>query len=107
MMVAARSNAEPMPSCTALRGRPATMPAPSHAPAQAAAISKARVVKSTSTICVKMIAWVTVGTTWPTLSVPGINSSGTIFQARNIAVVGANEPMPSVSKKFVTAPMKS
>ena len=52
-----------------------------------------------------MIAWMTVGSTWPTLSVPGICSSGTIFHARNIAVVVANEPMPSVSKKLVTNPI--
>ena len=30
--------------------------------------------------------------------------SGTILKKRNIAVVVANEPMPSVSRKLVTAP---
>ena len=52
-----------------------------------------------------MMAWITVGRTCPTLSVPGICSSGTNFQARNIAVVVANDPMPSVSKKLVMKPI--
>ncbi len=38
------------------------------------------------------------------LSVPGIFSSGTIRRSLKTEVVGANDPMPSVSKKFVTAP---
>ena len=46
-----------------------------------------------------------VGRVWPTLSVPGIFSSGTTFHALNIAVDVAYEPMPSVSKKLVTKPM--
>ncbi len=52
-----------------------------------------------------MNAWVMVGSAWPTFSVPGISSSGTSFRSLKIEVVGANEPMPSVSKKFVTKPM--
>ena len=32
--------------------------------------------------------------------------SGTMLEARNSAVVVAKDPMPSVSKKFVTAPMQ-
>src|SRR5438045_1170923 len=51
-----------------------------------------------------MNAWATVGSVWPTLSVPGITRSGTSFNQRNMAVVVANDPIPSVSKKFVTAP---
>ena len=35
------------------------------------------VVMSTSTIAMKMNACTIVGTVWPTLSVPGISSSGT------------------------------
>ena len=46
-----------------------------------------------------------VGIAWPTLSVPGISRSSTMRINRNSAVVGAKEPMPSVSKKFVTKPM--
>src|SRR5262249_53668437 len=46
-----------------------------------------------------------VGGVCPTFSVPGIRSSGTIFQNLYIAVVGANEPMPRVSKKLVTNPI--
>jgi hypothetical protein len=45
-----------------------------------------------------------VGREWPTFSVPGICSSSTIRFSLKIEVVGANEPMPSVSKKFVTKP---
>jgi hypothetical protein len=37
--------------------------------------------------------------------VPGIISSATTRRNLKAAVVGANEPMPSVSKKFVTKPM--
>jgi len=43
----------------------------------------------------------------PTFSVPGINSSGIIFRNLKIDAVGAKDPMPRVSKKLVTNPMKS
>ena len=46
-----------------------------------------------------------VGRVWPTLRVPGIRSSATSALNFRIAVVGAKEPMPRVSKKFVTKPM--
>jgi hypothetical protein len=51
-----------------------------------------------------MKACATVGSVCPTLSVPGITRSGTSFNQRKRAVVVANDPIPSVSKKFVTAP---
>ena len=51
-----------------------------------------------------MNACTTVGSVWPALSVPGITRSGTIRSARKSAVVVANDPIPSVSKKLVTAP---
>ncbi len=54
-----------------------------------------------------MKACAIVGSVWPTFSVPGIRRSGTILKNLKIAVVGANEPMPSVSKKFVTKPVPS
>ena len=38
---------------------------------------------------------------------PGINSSGTRRKSRNTVVVVANDPIPSVSKKLVTNPMRS
>src|SRR5262245_32893014 len=41
----------------------------------------------------------------PTMMVPGINWSGTRRNSRNNVVVVANEPMPRVSKKFVTNPI--
>ena len=63
------------------------------------------VTGSTATLPMKMKAWVMVGMVWPMLSVPGIHSSFTSFHALNIAVVGAYEPMPRVSKKFVMKPM--
>ena len=40
----------------------------------------------------------------PTSMVCGIRRSGTSLRNLNQAVVGANEPIPSVSKKLVTAP---
>ena len=40
----------------------------------------------------------------PTLSVPGISSSGTSRNSLKSAVVGAYEPMPRVSKNEVTKP---
>jgi hypothetical protein len=59
---------------------------------------------STAIAVVKMMACVIVGSAWPTFSVPGISSSG--IRLRNLiqAVVDANEPMPSVSKKFAMKP---
>ena len=65
------------------------------------------VVMSTSTIAMKMNAWAIVGRACPTLSVPGIFSSGTRRLSLNMDVVGANEPMPSVSKKLVRKPIAS
>ena len=54
----------------------------------------------------KMNACATVGSVWPTFSVPGICSSRhQTSSSRNIDVVVANEPMPSVSKKLVTNPI--
>ena len=40
----------------------------------------------------------------PTNRVGGISRSGTMRRNLNQAVVVANEPMPSVSRKFTTAP---
>jgi len=40
----------------------------------------------------------------PTTIVGGISRSGTSFLNLSQAVVGAKEPMPSVSKKLTTAP---
>src|SRR3954469_6785304 len=44
---------------------------------------------------------------WPTVMVPGINRSLTTFLNLYQEVVCAYEPMPSVSKKFVTIPTPS
>src|SRR6266702_2615467 len=89
----------------ARRGRRATTPTPSHAPSTAAAIRLISVVRSTVTAVMKISAWMTVGVAWPALSVPGICSSGGWRRSLKIAVVGAKDPMPSVSKKFVTNPI--
>ncbi len=48
-----------------------------------------------------------VGIVCPTFNVPGISRSGTSLKNLNALVVGANEPMPSVSKKLVTKPVPS
>ncbi len=105
--VAATSSARPMPIWMFRRGQPETTPAPNHEPRTAAAIISTSVQMSTLTIAMKMRASTSVGAVWPTLSVPGIRSSRTSPVNLKIAVVGANEPMPSVSKKFVTNPIAS
>src|SRR4051812_42369372 len=90
------------------RGHPDTKPAPSHAPATAAPIINTSVDRSTSTARMKMKASAKVGTVCPTFNVPGMFASS--FTARpnlNSDVVVANDPIPSVSKKSVTAPITS
>ena len=77
MIAAATSSKTPMPSCTRRRDHVDTTPAPSHAPATAAAIIVSSVLMSTSTTRMKMNASAKVGTEWPTLSVPGMFSSAT------------------------------
>jgi len=80
------------------------MPAPSHAPATAAPISRIRVRGSTGTIAVKTYASAMADNVCPTFKVPGIRSSGTMRQKRNAAVVVAKFPMPNASKKSTTNP---
>src|SRR5262245_42465623 len=53
-----------------------------------------------------MNACTSVGIVCPMVSVPGIFSSGMARRARYSAVVVAYEPMPSVSKKLVTVPVR-
>ena len=106
-MLAATSSAQPMPIWMFRRGQPETTPAPTQEPVTAAAIISTRVVTSMATAVMKRNAWVMVGGVWPTFRVPGIFSSGTRRNILKTAVVGANEPMPRVSKKFVTKPMRS
>ena len=72
---------------------------------QTAAIIETSVAGPTLTTPMKISPCATVGSVWPTFSVPGIVSSGTTRRNLNAAVVGANEPMPRVSKKFVTKPI--
>ena len=52
----------------------------------------------------KMMLSTITGGVKPTSIVVGISRSGTILRNLNQAAVGANEPMPSVSKKATTAP---
>ena len=104
---AAASSAIPIPICTQRRGQLATIPAPNQAPTTDAPISSTRVRMSTFTIAMNRNASSSVGSAWPTFSVPGIFSSGTMCRNLKMLVVGANEPMPSVSKKFVTIPRNS
>ena len=77
MNAAATSSAHPIPSCTARRDSEATTPAPIHPPATQTAISTVICQGSTATTLMKNSACVTTGSAWPTISVPGINSSGT------------------------------
>jgi hypothetical protein len=46
-----------------------------------------------------MNAWISVRTTWPTWSVPGISSSDTLPRALKGALGGASIPIPGVTKK--------
>lgn len=54
----------------------------------------------------KMNPCVIDGGVWPTSMVHGISRSATILRNLNHAIVGAKDPMPSVSKKLVTAPKR-
>ena len=101
----AMSSAHPIPSCTARRDNEVTTPAPNQPPTTPATISTVSCSGSTPTALTKNIACAITGSAWPTMRVPGINSSGTRRSSRKTAVVGANDPMPSVSKKFVTKPI--
>ena len=51
-----------------------------------------------------MMLWAVAPGVRPTRSVGGISRSGTMCRNLNQAVVGANEPMPSVSRKLTIAP---
>src|SRR4051794_20805392 len=51
-----------------------------------------------------MNACAIVDSAWPTLSVPGISLTGTMLRSLKIAVLVANDPMPSVSRNAVTKP---
>ena len=64
-----------------------------------------KVVVSNSTVWMKSIPINMTGNVCPTFMVPGMRSSGTIFAARNQAVVGAKLPIPRESKKLVTKPI--
>ena len=92
---------------TVRRGSRATIPAPNQAPSAAAAIMLTRVSGSTVTAAMKISASVRAGSAWPEFRVPGMFSSGTRLKILKIAVVGAKQPMPSVSKKLVTKPVTS
>ena len=59
------------------------------------------------TMAMKMRAWVMVGRVWPDVQGPRDPLVAHERRTSRIAVVGANEPMPRVSKKFVTKPMTS
>src|SRR5262245_52912236 len=54
-----------------------------------------------------MNVWTIVARLCPMVIVPGMMRSFTIFRILYQAVVGAYDPMPSVSKKFVTNPPNS
>ena len=107
MKSAARRRATPMPIWTPRRGSLDTTPAPSQPPAMVETMMESSVTDSTGTTAMKMRAWATTGSECPTIMVPGICSSGTRRSILNAVVVGANDPMPRVSKKFVTKPITS
>jgi hypothetical protein len=93
-----------MLTCTRRRGRRETTPAPNQAPSTEAAIMLMSVTGSTVTAAMKMRASVRVGRACPTFSVPESAHRARAGRGLKAAVVGANPPMPSVSKKSVTKP---
>ena len=109
MIPTAPRSSTPIPSWIRRRGQPETTPAPSQAPAVAAPIMSVSVFASTSTAMMRMemTASAKVGIMWPTLSVPGMFSSATTPPSLKSEVVGANDPIPSMSKKSVTIPIPS
>ena len=102
---AAMSSATPMNSWIVRRGSRLTRPAPSQAPAVALATMQASSTGSTVTAVTNSTVSRKADAVCPTLSVPGISSSAGLPRNLNSAVVGANEPMPSVSRKSVTSPI--
>ena len=108
MMPAATNSSTPMPIWMRRCGQRDTKPAPSQAPAHRGADHQhqrrhvdlddgdedERLREASARV-------------WPTFSVPGICASSTTRPSLNSDVVVANEPIPSVSKKSVTAPMTS
>ena len=93
-----------MATWTARRDSRATMPAPNHAPTAAISTMLASRSGSTSTEVMKISACMITPAIVPTISVPGISSSGTRRNSLKIAVVGAKEPMPSVSPNSIKKP---
>ena len=104
MEAAAASRPMPIQTRTVRLGQRATTPAPSHAPRIDEAVIENSVSGSTSIMEMNTKACAMVGNVFPAFSVPGTIRSGTIRFRRNTAVVVANDPMPSVSKKLTTAP---
>src|SRR5437016_5317426 len=102
---AATSRATPMNSWIVRRGSRLTSPAPSQAPAAALPTMQASSTGSTATAVTNSTVSRKAEELCPTLSVPGISSSAGAPRNLNSAVVGANEPMPSVSRKSVTTPI--
>src|SRR6516225_6342008 len=87
------------------RGMRLTTPAPSHAPAVAVATMHTSSTGCTVTAVTNSRVSRKAAALSPTFSVPGINSSAGLPRNLNSAVVGANEPIPSVSRKVVRQPM--
>lgn len=100
----ARSSAIPMVIWIARRDSRATTSAPSQEPAVALRIMLMSRCGSTSIAPTKITASVMAAAARPTLRVPGMRSSGTMRRNLKMAVVGAKDPMPKVSKKAVTNP---
>ena len=99
---------QPMPICICRRGQPATMPAPNHAPATAAPImpNQGRNLDGDDRDEDEGLGDRGQGVRRRS-SVPGIGRSGTRPCNLKMVVVGAKEPIPSVSKKLVTKPIAS
>src|SRR6516165_6859180 len=87
------------------RGIRLTTPAPSHAPAVAVATMHTSSAGCTVTAVTNSKVSRKAAAFSPTFRVPGINSSAGLPRNLNSAVVGANEPIPSVSRKVVVQPM--
>jgi len=103
---AATSSATPMNSWIVRRGSRLTSPAPSQAPAAALPTMQASSTGSTVTAVTEQHGLEKGGGVVPHVERARYQLVGGAHrEILNSAVVGANEPMPSVSRKSVTTPI--
>ncbi|GAA3658395.1 hypothetical protein SAMN04488530_1233 [Asaccharospora irregularis DSM 2635] len=101
-------SATPIIICIFFSSVLAITPAPRYEPTTAAAIKDTKVIGSTFVACINIIASHKTGSVQATLSVAGICLSVILLlKALNKNTVGANAPIPNVSKKLVEKPINA